>query len=612
MRHIAGPDVHGPEIYRYAQSNGIRRPQGFDPFDFQIPQQQPDRFTARSEKRNSSNDGKFSIFTAAKEFVKGAVVRPIKAMIKHPLLTIGTLAAAALAVSAAPILLPIMVMGGLAYGAYQIGKGASHVASHLRNGRYDDAERAFGDIGEGVFAVATSALGARSAAGIVAEAKAASAVNSATTAAARTAALENSIAAGAKARSGSLASAGKELITLFTTKAGRSAIAHQLRPSAFFPAVKGKALNFAGMFKEPAKVDTEGIIAKVQKQLNISDENMPKIVSSLDDLTGGQRVSAAGMYKPGEHKFWAFRDPLDLIRNQLPQDKAHLVDKLPRPIRNFLGNLILKRFNPENVIAHELTHAKQFEAIRHLPRSQAQELLNSIPLEGHANGRMFGVIPFRQDLKTPEGAEMFRSMLLGELKLADDVPALSGEKLDAARQALTRMVNTAKANSQVQAPIVPGDVRSYIADGAEMEARIAGSRFAERDALLKFGKDLEIAPDLIARVRNVTIERRLNELVSGIEAMKKAPMVDAAKIQAMEAELQALNKLWGHTSMTGGLVDKEAKVARMSARVEKIQAGISKAGEWKQQFSGHSPGWLQRLRTATDSIRNRAAAFFKN
>ena len=86
----------------------------------------------KKKKVNKSNNGKFDISEANKNFLKG-IISPITAVIKHPVITIAMLGITAAACSLIPVLTPIL---GISFGAlsvFQLGKGCYDVAKNIKN-----------------------------------------------------------------------------------------------------------------------------------------------------------------------------------------------------------------------------------------------------------------------------------------------------------------------------------------------------------------------------------------------------------------------------------------------------------------------------------------------
>lgn len=106
------------------------------------------------------DDGKLSFGEALTSFGKG-LAGIVKTAIKHPIATVATIAAgAAVTVATGGAALPVMVAAGATMGGVQIGYGAYKAATAETDA---EAKQAFETIGNGTFALATSALGAKTA-----------------------------------------------------------------------------------------------------------------------------------------------------------------------------------------------------------------------------------------------------------------------------------------------------------------------------------------------------------------------------------------------------------------------------------------------------------------
>ena len=74
-------------------------------------------FEKTNKKEDKSSNGKFDISECAKSFAKG-IFSPLTAIIKHPIATIGVVAATAAACTLVPVLGPIMAVGFGALSAF--------------------------------------------------------------------------------------------------------------------------------------------------------------------------------------------------------------------------------------------------------------------------------------------------------------------------------------------------------------------------------------------------------------------------------------------------------------------------------------------------------------
>lgn len=106
------------------------------------------------------DDGKLSFSEALGSFGKG-LAGIVKTAINHPVVTIATVAAGTvLTVATGGAALPVMVAAGATMGGVQIGYGAYKAVTAETDA---EAKQAFETIGNGTFALATSALGAKTA-----------------------------------------------------------------------------------------------------------------------------------------------------------------------------------------------------------------------------------------------------------------------------------------------------------------------------------------------------------------------------------------------------------------------------------------------------------------
>lgn len=109
---------------------------------------------------DGKDDGKISFKEKAASFGKG-LMGLVKTVVKNPLKTAAVVAGGiALTVATGGAALPALVAVGVASGAAQIGVGAYKAATAKTDG---EAKQAWETMGNGTFAVASSALGAKSA-----------------------------------------------------------------------------------------------------------------------------------------------------------------------------------------------------------------------------------------------------------------------------------------------------------------------------------------------------------------------------------------------------------------------------------------------------------------
>ena len=129
-----------------------------------------DSFGKISKKEDKSSNGKFDVSECVKSFAKG-VFSPLTAIIKHPVATIGVVAATIAACTLVPVLGPIMAVGFGALSIFQIAKGVVDIVKNCKQGECDEVEKSFETVGQGTIGVAMTALGLKQSAKVAKEAK---------------------------------------------------------------------------------------------------------------------------------------------------------------------------------------------------------------------------------------------------------------------------------------------------------------------------------------------------------------------------------------------------------------------------------------------------------
>ena len=242
-----------------------------------------------NEKIDASNDGKFTKKEALKNFGKG-LISPLKALIDHPLLALGTIAVTGLACFAVPVLTPILAVGFGALSLFEIGKGTYDAVKNYRNGEFDAAEKSFEKIGTGTIGTILTALGLKSSAKVAAETKQVNQLGRMLTKAEK-------VAIHQEVSQGSMLSALKENLSIITTAEGRSALAAGFKPKniaaqfkKIVPLAKPKPFEQTAEAQRRANMSTRDVEREVTEIVNqafdemgIPKEARPKIVIA-DDL----------------------------------------------------------------------------------------------------------------------------------------------------------------------------------------------------------------------------------------------------------------------------------------------------------------------------------------
>lgn len=229
------------------------------------------------KKTDKSNNGKFDLSEAGKNFLKG-IISPITAIVKHPAATLGIIGATAVACSLVPVLGPITAIGFGALSLVQLGKGCYNAAKLYKNGQYDNAEKAFNEIGQGTVGVALTAVGVKQSAKVAKEAKLMNEQSLTSLSKVQKQAIASEV------KEGSFVSALKEVGSLFTTKSGLKAALNQFKPANI--SQRGKdALNFLFKREEVTKIKEKKMnfkdTAEGKRRAQLSSEEIEKEINSL-------------------------------------------------------------------------------------------------------------------------------------------------------------------------------------------------------------------------------------------------------------------------------------------------------------------------------------------
>ena len=219
----------------------------------------------KEEKVDASNDGKFTGKEALRNFGKG-LISPLKALIDHPLLALGTLAVTGLACFAIPALTPILTIGFGALSLYEVGKGTYEAAKNYRKGEYDAAEKSFEKIGTGTIGTILTAVGLKSSAKVAAEVKQANQLG-------RMLTKTEKVAIAKEVQQSSMLSALKENLSIITTAQGRSALIAGFKPKNIVAQFKSKS-----HIVEPKKFEET---AEGQRRANMTSKDIEREVTEI-------------------------------------------------------------------------------------------------------------------------------------------------------------------------------------------------------------------------------------------------------------------------------------------------------------------------------------------
>lgn len=261
----------------------------------------------KEDKIDASNDGKFTGKEALRNFGKG-LISPIKAIIDHPLIAIGALAATGLACFAIPALTPILTVGFGALSLFEVGKGTYDAVKNYRKGEYDAAEKSFEKIGTGTIGTILTAAGLKSSAKVAAEVKQANQLGRMLTKAEK-------VAISQHVQNGSMLSALKENLSIITTAEGRSALIAGFKPS-----------NIVAQFKKlvpPAKPKPFDQTAEAQRRANMSTKDVERevteIINQAFDEMGIPKEARPKIVIQDELKYQAIDDANAIISNAIDE-----------------------------------------------------------------------------------------------------------------------------------------------------------------------------------------------------------------------------------------------------------------------------------------------------
>lgn len=342
--------------------------------------------TEKSEKVDKSNNNKFDFSEAAKNFGKG-IISPITALIKHPLLALGMVAGTVALTTLVPVLAPVLAVGFGAFSLYQVGKGTYDAVKNYKQGNYDDAEKSFDKIGQGVVGTALTALGLKQSAKIAKEAKLMNELKVDTL----TNAQRESISA--SVNNSGLYGALKENITLLTTKNGLKSIANQFRPSM----MKARALDVFNKIRGNNKVEeTREVQRTVEKEVETTEYRLVKQEDFSKTPEGIRRaaLSEEQIQQEVQLTFDEAFDKLGVPKDQRPKltvykGSAHEGGSYTQNRHSLKINSDGYRagnFEIDEVVMHEATHCKEALLRAGIPQSRVNQIVKEQLISRIMNG----------------------------------------------------------------------------------------------------------------------------------------------------------------------------------------------------------------------------------
>lgn len=347
------PEYYGVP-YVYPQNNTAELK---DLKDTYVPSKGNKKSTDTADKKDGSNDGKFTFGQALKNLGKG-IISPFTAIIKHPIATIATLAGIGLACMAVPVLTPILTVGFGALSLFQLGKSTYKTIKDYKNGEYDKAEKGFEGIGQGIVGTVMTALGLKQSAKIAAESK----VLVSTGAKALTNSQKAEIAA--QVTKGGLKGALKENLSMFTTKQGLKAIANQFKPSSIKERVLGIINTFKAMKKNPMEKQIEEFKKSPEgiRRAGLTDEQLQAEITAKYN----QAFDELGI--PKEQ-----RPELVIKKGNIEQGGgychgSHTLEVNPESYKAGF-------FEIDDVMMHEATHCKEALLRAGIPQERVNQII---------------------------------------------------------------------------------------------------------------------------------------------------------------------------------------------------------------------------------------------
>ncbi len=562
-----------PYAYLPQGKNTERSSKPFEPMRLQAPQP----LSSRAQTQSG-----FSVLRAARETVKG-VFRPITTLIKHPVKTAFTLGATVAVAAAAPVTIPIMVMAGLGFGAVQTARGIKTALQEALKGNYRASEKAFGDIGEGLFSTASSLLGVRQAGAIAAEAKASRlALNTSATAQQKLTAIDNGLKAALTVKRGSYQNALGEAASVFYPEGLKTAGA-QLNPVRLAALATGKLQATVRLFTESPVVNLEEAARKAQQFLKIKDKDMPLLSTRL----GKHGAIAHGVYIPKTHTLHVNPNRERALANILEGTFLKKpFNSLPEPLKKAAGNWFKHAVSTQEIVTHELTHARQFSEIAKLSPTQARKLLQqSFP----------NIEPFQ--LET----------VLNTLRLKGTGTT---QKLAAAhrylRQYAEYSINDHAAKTMLSKTL---EHRNYMNIGFEVEARQKAAEMGIAEVVSNIRKPQSLTQEsqLLQKYRSQKLEAKLNQVLAKLNRLKGSGKVNA--IKPHEQQLAQINSVHNFNTITKQYIQAERIYTQKAQNEHRLSQTVEKIRQAPQGFAhrfialGKSvKGWLGKLATGFKSL----------
>lgn len=387
---------------------------------------------------NASLDGKFSKKEAGKNFLKG-IFSPLKAIVEHPILSVGTAAVAGIACSLVPILSPIMSIGFGALSIFQLSKGIITSIQEYKKGNYDNSEKAFENIGQGTIGTIGSLTSVKRNSRIVEEAYAMNSLERTKLSFRERTKIKNN------ANDRNYFESLKVIFSMFTTENGRKTLINQFKPFLIKERAKDlvSSINLTNRKTDTIKTFDEKMYKKTpegRRRASLTDTEVEQLVRTEYDRVFDE-LGIGKEYRP------------ELIIKNIDSPLAGSYDTNSHSVlyninsyRNGLGDI-------DEVLMHEGTHCKRALLRSGLSRTELKDTVKSILrskiLNGDAEEVPYSSNTFcAETVKTPimSSKMRFDFLKLAESELFVDDTLLNKRLIDYQHQHSLAMGKSGYAN----------------------------------------------------------------------------------------------------------------------------------------------------------------------
>lgn len=333
-------------------------------------------------EEDKSNNGKFDTSEAFTNFGKG-LLSPVTVLVKHPIAALGMVGATAVACSLVPVLGPILAVGFGAMGVYEIGKSGYQIAKDYQNGDYDQAEKDFKGLGQGTINTFLTAIGLKSSAKAVKEAKLMETLK--TNKLPKTQSQQTSrrvmttkdILGKYENNKMTNKEAMKEILSLFTTKDGRKALIYQFKKEN----IAQRAKELKGIVLRQKEQVKEKVVT--EKEFSKTPEGIRRAKMTSEEIS--QEVNALAKEAFDEYKIpEELRPQIKITQKGIEhggvyKQAFHKIEINENAYRE-------GTFDLPDVIKHEATHAREALIRDTLTFTKKEQLTKEYLLDKIATG----------------------------------------------------------------------------------------------------------------------------------------------------------------------------------------------------------------------------------